>query len=169
MFKKNLIIFSIFLTLLSGCNFLSKKNDENQIAKPKKKQRTVNVKERALESDSGIVFGGKQKDKLGGRNVMWTAALNTIEFMPITSASYDGGIIVTDWYFTNNPNESIKININFNSNIVAFSSIDVKSFKKKCKSNNKCKIESLGKEFNSKIKNKIFTEVRKLNLNTKPN
>ena len=164
MYKK--FIISLFLlTLMSGCSFLSKKDDSSEVG-IKKKPSSVNVKERALSDESGgIVFGGKEKDKLGGQNVMWTATLRVIDFMPISSASYDGGVIVTDWYYKDNPDESIKINISFKSNKVSPSSIDVKSFKKKCENINKCKIETLGNDFNQKIKNQILAEVRKINTN----
>ena len=162
MYKK-FVILSILLTFVSGCGFLTKKEDSNEGLVKKKRSTSVNVKDRAMSEDSGgIIFGGKNKDKLGGQNVMWTATLRVIDFMPISSASYDGGVIVTDWYYKDNPNESIKINISFKSNKVSPSSIDVKSFKKKCENINKCKIETIGNDFNQKIKNQILTEVRKI-------
>ena len=36
--------------------------------------------------------------------------------MPLTSVNYSGGIIITDWYSENNPNESIKVTIRFLTN-----------------------------------------------------
>ena len=42
---------------------------------------------------------------------LWQATLDTIDFMPLVSANYSGGIIITDWYSENNSNQSIKINI----------------------------------------------------------
>jgi hypothetical protein len=43
-------------------------------------------------------------------NELWRASLDVIDFMPLTSANYSGGIIITDWYSDNqNNNESIKI------------------------------------------------------------
>ena len=163
---KKLTFISLILILLQSCSFLSKdKETDNDLAK-KSKSKPINVKERALSDESsGIVFGGKKKDKLGSQNVMWTATLRVIDFMPISSASYDGGVIVTDWYYKDNPNESIKINISFKSNKVSPSSINVKSFKKKCENINKCKIETLGNDFNQKIKNQILVEVRNINTN----
>ena len=29
---------------------------------------------------------------------LWRASLDTIDFMPLATANYNGGIIVTDWY-----------------------------------------------------------------------
>ena len=58
--------------------------------------------------------------------------------MPLTSANYSGGIIITDWYSDNNsPNESIKITIRFLTNEIRSDAIDIKIFYKKCKTINK--------------------------------
>ena len=31
-------------------------------------------------------------------NELWRASLDTIDFMPLSSVNYSGGIIITDWY-----------------------------------------------------------------------
>ena len=62
--------------------------------------------------------------------------------MPLTSANYSGGIIITDWYSEQgNPDESIKITIRFLSNEVRSDAINVDIFYKKCVAVNKCKID----------------------------
>ena len=162
------IIAFIFVLLLTGCGgFFSKKKDENSekgVEPVKKKERkTFNVKERLNQSESGLIFGGKDKDKLGGQNIMWVATLNVIDFMPIVSASYDGGLIVTDWYSSGNSDESVKINISFTSNEVSASSIVVSSFKKICKNGQNCKTVKTEEDFNKKIKDQILAEVREIN------
>jgi hypothetical protein len=46
----------------------------------------------------------KDDNKTGGvfdfasSNELWRASLDTLEFMPLISADYSGGIIITDWY-----------------------------------------------------------------------
>ena len=53
--------------------------------------------------------------------------------MPLTSANYSGGIIITDWYSNNNnPNETIKITIRFLSNEIRSDAVDINVFYKKC-------------------------------------
>ena len=43
-------------------------------------------------------------------NELWRASLDTIDFMPLASVNYSGGIIITDWYSNNqNARENIKI------------------------------------------------------------
>ena len=167
--------FSTFLTIsliliLNSCALFSKKDDkinseENKIEEQKKKKRqSYNVRERVMsDGNSGFVFGGNKKDILGGQNIMWKATLNILDFMPIVSASYDGGLIVTDWYSSGNSDESVKINISFTSNEVSASSIVVSSFKKICKNGQNCKTVKTEEDFNKKIKDQILAEVREIN------
>ena len=43
-------------------------------------------------------------------NELWRASLDTIDFMPLASVNYSGGLIITDWYNNNQiADESIKI------------------------------------------------------------
>jgi hypothetical protein len=34
-------------------------------------------------------------------NGLWRASLDVIDFMPLSSVNYSGGIIITDWYSEN--------------------------------------------------------------------
>ena len=65
-----------------------------------------------LEEGRGFrLMGGDKKNKGGdfefaSSNPLWKASLDTIDFMPLASANYSGGIIITDWYSSeNNLNE----------------------------------------------------------------
>jgi hypothetical protein len=66
--------------------------------------------------DGWAVLGGKDKDSssggvLGVNSYLWRATLDTISFMPITSADPFGGTILTDWYEDpKTPGERFKIN-----------------------------------------------------------
>jgi hypothetical protein len=42
-------------------------------------------------------------------------SLDVIDFMPLVSANYSGGIIITDWY-SENQKDSIKVTLRFLSN-----------------------------------------------------
>ena len=66
-------------------------------------------------------------------NELWRASLDVIDFMPLASANYSGGILITDWYSEKNPNESIKITIRFLTNEIRSDALDIKIFNKKCK------------------------------------
>ena len=66
-------------------------------------------------------------------NELWRASLDAIDFMPLASVNYSGGIIITDWYTPNNNiNESIKISIRFLTNEIRSDALDIDIFLKKC-------------------------------------
>ena len=82
----------------------------------------------AITSPKGGVF------EFASSNELWRASLDVIDFMPLTSVNYSGGIIVTDWYSNNkSQNESIKITIRFLTNEIRSDALDIKIFTRKCK------------------------------------
>ena len=91
-------------------------------------------------------------------NELWRASLDVIDFMPLSSVNYSGGIIITDWYLDeNNPNESIKISIRFLTNEIRSDALDVKIFTRKCLNNSlNCKIIETNKILITEIKKEIL-------------
>ena len=66
-------------------------------------------------------------------NALWRASLDVIDFMPLTSVNYSGGIIITDWYSeNNNQTESLKISIRFTTNEIRSDALNIKIFNRKC-------------------------------------
>lgn len=63
------------------------------------------------------LFGGNKDAEPGSTGVgvnsfLWRASLDTIAFMPLTSADPFGGVIITDWYSPpESPNERFKTNV----------------------------------------------------------
>jgi hypothetical protein len=90
-------------------------------------------------------------------NELWRASLDVIDFMPLTSANYSGGIIITDWYSdSENDGESIKFVIRFLTNEIRSDAIDLKIFYKNCRSVNNCKVSEKVNELNSEITKEIL-------------
>ena len=99
--------------------------------------------------------GGSGNFDFASSNELWRASLDTIDFMPLASANYSGGIIITDWYSSGSNNESIKISIRFLTNEIRSDALDIKVFYKNCAINESCQISekkgSLVNELNKKI------------------
>src|SRR3546814_14681663 len=59
--------------------------------------------------------GGEQPGTgggIGGNSFLWRASLDTLSFLPVTSADPFGGVILTDWYSVpQTPNERFKLNV----------------------------------------------------------
>tara|TARA_B100000945_G_C19999452_1_gene420340 strand:- start:29 stop:562 length:534 start_codon:yes stop_codon:yes gene_type:complete len=112
--------------------------------------------------DEGRGFRLFKDDSKGGvfdfatSNELWRASLDTLDFMPLISADYGGGIIITDWYNENNNYEdAIKISIRFLTNEIRSDALNVKVYTKKCENLNKCNIN----ENNPEIQNKLITTI----------
>ena len=75
-------------------------------------------------------------------NPMWRASLEVLDFLPMNTVDYSGGMIISDWYTGegSNDNSSIKISIRFMSNEVRSDSLKIIVHKKKCLQNNNCKV-----------------------------
>jgi len=93
-------------------------------------------------------------------NELWRASLDVIDFMPLLSANYSGGIIITDWYSDNtNSNESLKITIRFLTNEIRSDAIDVKVHNKVCSNDLlKCEIIQTDGVLVTEIKKKILKQ-----------
>ena len=163
-----LTIFSLFL-VLNACTS-SKKEQESNTDSPLPKKVYQMDKKKAAEQYQGTVLnkimGGKSGTTydFATSNVMWRASLKALDFIPLQSANYSGGVLITDWYSSSlDSQESIKIEIRFQSDVLAASSINVISYKKKCQQLN-CSISKLSNSFNDEIKSKILNQARKLNL-----
>jgi hypothetical protein len=80
------------------------------------------------------------KFEFANANPLWRASLDTLDFMPLLSVDYGGGVIITDWYGEENENDAIKISIQFLSNEVRSDALNIKVFKKKCSNLSNCKV-----------------------------
>ena len=105
--------------------------------------RKKRVKKNIEEGRGFRLFDGSKKGtnyEFASANPLWRATLDTLDFMPLVSANYSGGIIITDWYSSENSNESIKITIRFLTNEIRSDALDIKVFYKKCDNINNCEV-----------------------------
>ena len=160
---KILLLLQLIISLNSCGPLAYKKVDSSKISNDPDERVRRNIE----EGKSFKLFG---KDGLSrtttyefaSSNELWRATLDTIDFMPLTTANYSGGIIVTDWYSDNqNLNENIKITIRFLTNEIRSDALDLKIFYRNCDSSNKCKIiekeGNLSKELKKEILKKATT------------
>ena len=114
-----------------------------------------------IEEGRGFRLSEVGKNKGGtfefaSSNELWRASLDTIDFMPLASVNYSGGIIITDWYSSNVDNESIKISIRFLTNEVRSDALDIKVFNRKCNVQFNCVITEKSGNLVSELTNKIL-------------
>ena len=106
---------------------------------------------------SDSVARGNTNFEFASSNELWRASLDVIDFMPLTSANYSGGVIITDWYSEqNNDNESIKITIRFLSNEIRSDAVDINVFYKKCEADYKCVVQKDNKNIEAELRREIL-------------
>ena len=114
-----------------------------------------------IEEGRGFKFWGGSKGggvfEFASSNELWRASLDILDFMPLASVNYSGGLIITDWYSTDqNSNESIKISIRFLTNEIRSDALDIKVFNKKCVTQSNCVTSEKEGGINNELKQKIL-------------
>ena len=136
--SRNIIIFFSIIILLtqSACNALKPKKVSAKDFPP---DPNLRVKKNIEEGRGFRLFDAKRSGtsyEFASANPLWQATLDTLDFMPLVSANYSGGIVITDWYSENNsPNESVKISVRFLTNEIRSDALDINVFLKKCSQN----------------------------------
>ena len=151
--------YCIFLILaLFTLNSCANRGDARKIPPSADDRVAKNVAEgRGFRVMDTISNRKKTNFEFASSNELWRASLDVINFMPLTSANYSGGIIITDWYSDDgNDGESIKFVIRFLTNEIRSDAIDLKIFYKNCRSVNNCKVSEKVNELNTEIKKEIL-------------
>ena len=158
-FNFSILKLLIIIFLLNSCGGM-KGGDARKIPANMKERQRQNI-----EEGRGFRLGSLGGDKKGGTfsfassNELWRASLDTIDFMPLSSVNYSGGIIITDWYTDEeNINESVKISIRFLTNEVRADALDIKVFYKKCNQVASCKISQKTGSLVAELKKEILTK-----------
>tara|TARA_B100000780_G_scaffold112212_1_gene78574 strand:+ start:221 stop:781 length:561 start_codon:yes stop_codon:yes gene_type:complete len=174
-FTKITLLLLISTFGLNSCGNEGNTKKRKEILHDPKERVKKNLEEgRGFRLMDKISKSGGGNFEFASSNELWRASLDSIDFMPLASVNYSGGIIVTDWYSTDQKsNESIKISIRFLSNEVRSDALDIKVFNRKCVAQSNCvvseKIGNLIPELKRKI---LFTaaiyQKQKKDKNFKP-
>ena len=168
-YTKLLLIFFVIFTL-NGCQGGSffKRSDV--------KDNPVNVEERVqknIEEGRGIRFGKILGNKGGtfdfaSSNELWRATVDILDFVPLTNASYSGGIIITDWFnggAQDNENRNIKITVKFLSNEIRSNALKVDVHERICNTQNNCTTSLIDSKISNDIKVAILKKAAFLEKN----
>ena len=144
--------------ILASCQ-LAKMGGDARKNPPDPRERV----KRNLEEGKGFRLNNMIKKNGGGSfefassNELWRASLDTIDFIPLASVNYSGGLIITDWYSSDeNSNEVLKISIRFLTNEIRSDALDIKIFTKTCDNQNKCVTSEKSGNLITEIKKEIL-------------
>tara|TARA_B100001057_G_scaffold324178_1_gene324390 strand:+ start:293 stop:865 length:573 start_codon:yes stop_codon:yes gene_type:complete len=155
-FFKKIAFLSIILITMNSCGGKFPGADAKKFPPEPEKRVKKNLEEgRGFRLDTV----GQQKGgtfDFASSNELWRASLDIIDFMPLTSANYSGGIIITDWYSDKSSKEAIKVTIRFLSNEVRSDSLAVKIYYRTCDINSNCSVSEKKGNLNKELTRKIL-------------
>ena len=159
-FNKIIKFFPLILIflLISNCEaFKPKKVNTREVPINAREAARKNVNEGRGVNLNKLLNRGGTNFEFSSSNPLWRASLNILDFIPLSTVDYSGGIIITDWYKSGDTNDSIKITVRFLSNEIASSSLKIIVHKKNCPPVSDCSVN----EFNSKINEELLTSILK--------
>jgi hypothetical protein len=132
---------------------------------PVKKARDAATRSGGILGAIGGQKSSEQTVNFGNSNVLWRATLKSLDFLPLISSDYSGGILIYDWYSqNNNSKEQIKISIQFLSNELRSDSIKITAHKRICENIDKCSNLVVDQKFADTVKENIITVARSLKI-----
>ncbi len=156
-FFKLFICFIIF-SILSSCGGFQKVDTRKvPISGPERAKK--NVKEGRGVSLGGMIGGNRSTNyEFSTSNPMWRATLDILDFLPLSTVDYSGGVIISDWYTDNsNSCKALKITVRFLSHTVQTNSLKITVHRKKCSVNQSCNVEL----FQSRIQEELMASILK--------
>ena len=168
-FKHKFKILLIISFMTANCSKVDPVTGEKILIEPNPQERA----KQAVEKGGGI-FGNIAKGGIGAQetalsfsnsNVLWKSTLKVLDFLPLVSTDYRGGIITYDWYSQdNNSQEQIKISVRFLSDEIRSDSVLIIAHKRNCENINKCSNVKVEQKFMDTIKENIINLARSLKI-----
>ena len=162
-----MLFFIGLSSLFAGCQSFDDRDHRSDEDKIDDKFQDFSKRETIFGLGGPNVFGeGTPSDKggaLGVNSFLWRASLDTIVFMPVSSADPFGGVIITDWHTpSESPNERFKLNIYILGKTLRADGIRVAAFRQMMTNNGDWKDAPFPKETSTKIEDAILTRARQI-------
>jgi hypothetical protein len=124
-----------------------------------------------LGQDGFNVFGSSKPEDQGGgigvNSYLWRASLDSISFMPLSSADPFGGVIITDWYSPpESPNERFKLNIYILGRQLRADGVKAAVFRQRREDNGDWMDAAVEPKTAIELENAILTRARQMRINT---
>ena len=159
--SKKLLSYFLIIFALNSCakDGFFKGGDARKISPDPKERVKRNLAQGKGFRLTNVISGNERGGDLqfASSNELWSASLDVIDFMPLASANYSGGMIITDWFTdSNNSSESIKITIRFLTNEIRSDALNIKIFYKNCSETNKCMVSEKSGPLSKELKKEIL-------------
>ena len=166
--KKIVLLISLFslIGLLNNCGLYKPTDMRKQPTQAPDKARQ-NIRE-----GKGISLGNltnkKTSYEFSTSNPLWRASLEILDFLPLNTVDYSGGLIITDWYSDNQKeNEYIKITVRFLNNEIRTDSVKIIVHQKICNKENNCSTKIIKSNLSDELNKSILKSAAILEKNSK--
>ncbi len=139
---KNTINFFLIITIILttfSCGGFKKVDQRERPTNPEERRRQAVNEGRGTGINDLFNKRRSTNFEFSSSNPMWRASLETLDFLPLMTVDYSGGVIISDWYSEGSSNEAIKLTIRFLSNEVRSDSLKIIVHKKICDKNLNCR------------------------------
>jgi hypothetical protein len=121
-----------------------------------------------LFGDINLLGGAEDTDNNSGIGVngfLWRASLDTLSFLPLSSADPFGGVIITDWYAPpESPQERFKVTVYILGRELRSDGVRVAVFRQKRAGGNEWLDANTGEDTTTSLENAILMRARELRI-----
>lgn len=111
--------------------------------------------------------GGGGGSGIAVNSFLWHASLDTVSFMPLSSADPFGGTIITDWYSPpDSPNERFKLNIFILGRDLRADGVRARVFRQNLAANGQWIDAPVDQATGTDLENAILTRARQIRMST---
>lgn len=159
-----IILFSFLSLILYSCGGgFFKKVDTRKVPVSGLERAKKNVAEGRGVSLKGLRGSGKTNYEFSTSNPLWRASLEILDFLPLATVDYSGGLIISDWYSDSTDlKNSIKITVRFLTNEIQTNSVKVIVHKKFCNTQNSCTTKLITSKISEELTKSILTKAAEL-------
>lgn len=168
--KSFLLLGSVFL--LANCSGDKEKTEpKEKPAYPMNPDDARKLRNGRLTGEGGLKLfdGGEEASSaaspIGVNSFLWRATLDTLSFMPMTSADPFGGVILTDWYEDpKTPGERFKITAMIMDRALRSDGVKISVFKQVRDNAGQWRDAEVNKELGRKLEDTILTRAREMRI-----
>ena len=112
-FIKIIAYFLIFSVTVSCGGFQKVDTRKVPISGPERAKKNI-AEGRGVSLGKALGKTGNTNYEFSTSNPMWRATLDILDFLPLSTVDYSGGVIISDWYTDNaNKDQALKITVRF--------------------------------------------------------
>lgn len=166
--RKEYLGLILLAAALAGCESLPDADPDDEVVTHRRDNRYRGYGK--FFGEDTLLFGGDKAQKkpdvgIGVNSYLWKASLDTLSFMPLKSVDPFGGVILSEWYTSeDSSNERLKVDVRILDRVLRADGIRVSVFKQKFKGGRWVNM-SVAKSTVTDLEDAILSRARQLRSN----